>query len=687
MLDSRSKKLVSLLFAVVILLSCVVVYQFVEPQEVKGEEHQVLGLSVSPSGSTFKLGVNQSKTFTASALNGTGPYDFSWFIYPSEDSDFYLTVNGEKCHVNDYINYMKIDGESLTLCFPEATEDFVSIVLSGVDANGLQGHSESFIVADPYTSSGYYFDGSQAVYSYKVSSDGLGWYRVYGSNGAALTAYDGTNSTLVTDALLGDMTSGALFLDGVAFDLDLLSSIPEDVRVICLYEDEYFEYINNADSSGSPYTVSVGSGVNNGYYLAQDSEGRICYIDDDVYDFFTALLVVSPSHIKIDSGTYPVDTQIDLKSNLLLEADKNAKFTTTISTSLKAVFEVHEKQNVTLRGLNIEGGTTQKTNGVKGLGFSKSAHITVDNCVITGFQYGIFTSDMFAWRIDNLVVSNCVFTDLRYNALNLLDVNNSKIINNYIFNTGQSGIAGYLSNSVIDGNTIVNPGQLEQYYGGMTIMNPRADSEYMQNLVISNNAVHFTTEPPYIVNGIVISAENAFSSYVDGVTITGNTIFCYTNHTNFNVGIYLHMRMAPSALINIRNVAITGNTVTNMKYGCLLMGECITFSGNSIYNACVGVWNSGSAIGAGVSTFNVNGNIIKGIDTLTNYDGIRVTGTGARSIIASNFIEYFSMGITEEYTGYGNADYSFITSNYIQNCTTTINVVGSNTNSTSNFTP
>lgn len=310
MLDSQGKKVVSLLFAVIILLSCVVVYQFVEPEEVKGEEHQVLGLSVSPFGGTFKLGVNQTKTFTASALNGTGPYDFSWFIYPSEDSDFYLTVNGEKCHVNDYINYMKIDGESLTLCFPEATEDFVSIVLSGVDANGLQGHSESFIVADPYTSSGYYFDGSQAVYSYKVSSDGLGWYRVFrGSDGSAQTSYDGTNSTTVVETLLGDMTSGALFLDGVAFDLDSLSVIPEDVRVICLYEDEYWEYINSADSSGSPYTVSVGSGVNNGYYLAQDSEGRICYVDTDSSILGQAIIdVVEASGdartIYFNSGTY-----------------------------------------------------------------------------------------------------------------------------------------------------------------------------------------------------------------------------------------------------------------------------------------------------------------------------------------------------------------------------------------------
>jgi len=284
MLDSRSKKLVSLLFAVVILLSCVVVYQFVEPQEVKGEEHQTLGLSVSPFGSTFKLGVNQSKTFTAQALNGSAPFCFSWKIVPS--APLTLQVNGETLQLTEKI---VVDDGSLTVCFPEASEDFVTVTLSGIDVNGLVGEADAFIVADPYTSSGYYFDGSQAVYSYKVSSDGLGWYRVYGSNGAALTAYDGTNSTLVTDALLGDMTSGALFLDEVAFDLDLLSSIPEDVRVICLYEDEYWEYINSADSSGSPYTISVGSGVNVGYYLAADSEGRICFTSTNISSIFNSV--------------------------------------------------------------------------------------------------------------------------------------------------------------------------------------------------------------------------------------------------------------------------------------------------------------------------------------------------------------------------------------------------------------
>jgi streptogramin lyase len=77
--------------------------------------------------------------------------------------------------------------------------------------------------------------------------------------------------------VLANITDGVVFGKGVAFDLALMNSIPENVKVACSYQDEYYEYINSADSSGSPYTVEVGAGVNVDNYIAKDSENRICF--------------------------------------------------------------------------------------------------------------------------------------------------------------------------------------------------------------------------------------------------------------------------------------------------------------------------------------------------------------------------------------------------------------------------
>jgi len=104
------------------------------------------------------------------------------------------------------------------------------------------------------------------------------WYGVYNASSARwVTAWSTVNSTATIEYALSFMTAGALLLNQVAFDNALMASIPEDVKVICNYEDESYVYINPLDSAGSPWTVSVGSGVNNGLYTAEDGKGRIAF--------------------------------------------------------------------------------------------------------------------------------------------------------------------------------------------------------------------------------------------------------------------------------------------------------------------------------------------------------------------------------------------------------------------------
>lgn len=216
MVELKNKKttIAALFFSVIILLSCLIIYQ---ATSIEVKNNQVLGLSVSPNDSTFKLGVNESKTFTASALNGTEPYTFSWEINPS--ANITLKINNETLQLEDKL---MVEGESLTLCYPEATEDFVTITLSGTDKDGLTGQAAPFIVADPYTSPGYYFDASTATVSHIVETDELGWYRVINGLTGAVT-YSGTDAiaTIQTAINSAEPVKGTVFIRNGNYTADV----------------------------------------------------------------------------------------------------------------------------------------------------------------------------------------------------------------------------------------------------------------------------------------------------------------------------------------------------------------------------------------------------------------------------------------------------------------------------------
>jgi len=111
---------------------------------------------------------------------------------------------------------------------------------------------------------GYILDTPVSEYAWLIGaySDGT-YYAINGGTwdnmvaGVGSTAWASykTNSTALTAQVLAACTSGTIYMKDVAFDMDLFDDIPEDVRVICSYNAEYWEYINSADSSGSPYRV------------------------------------------------------------------------------------------------------------------------------------------------------------------------------------------------------------------------------------------------------------------------------------------------------------------------------------------------------------------------------------------------------------------------------------------------
>jgi hypothetical protein len=203
----NSRKFFALNIILIILLSsAVVLYVLPSAPAAKGEGFTSLDLSVSPSDSSFKLGVNQSQTFLAQALNGTAPFTYTWTVNPS--GNFTLSVNGELKEVSN-ASSLQVSGSELTLSYPVATEEFVSFTVSVKDANGYSGSIwQPIVVADPYTSPGYKFDASTATASYIITADGLGWYRaIKGSTGEV--SWSSTNYTSVLASITNSASVGS----------------------------------------------------------------------------------------------------------------------------------------------------------------------------------------------------------------------------------------------------------------------------------------------------------------------------------------------------------------------------------------------------------------------------------------------------------------------------------------------
>ena len=184
------------------------------PRATAYDEYMSLGLTVSPSGSSFNLAVNQTQTFTAKATNGTAPFAYSWMV--SASGNFTLSVNGVETQVSN-ASALTVSGDYLTLLYPEATQEFVSVTASVKDSLSMSGSTwKPFVVADPYSSPGYKFDASTAPYSYMVETDGLGWYRaINGTDGSVVSSWSSTNSiTLLQNVVNGLPTGGQIFVRG-----------------------------------------------------------------------------------------------------------------------------------------------------------------------------------------------------------------------------------------------------------------------------------------------------------------------------------------------------------------------------------------------------------------------------------------------------------------------------------------
>lgn len=131
----------------------------------------------------------------------------------------------------------------------------------------------SFILGFPLPIADYYI-GKSSTDSY-FAINGSNWVNLMFDVGTKTWTSYSSNYTKVEQLVLGQVSSGTVYLKEVPFNLTLMSSIPANVSVICSIDGVICTYINPVSSLGSPYTVSIGSGNNVGDYVVTDSGNRI----------------------------------------------------------------------------------------------------------------------------------------------------------------------------------------------------------------------------------------------------------------------------------------------------------------------------------------------------------------------------------------------------------------------------
>lgn len=337
-----SKKVSGLALSLILVLSFCAVWFVTEPSQSNvAAEKSALILNVSPEGDSFHLGVDESKTFTACAVNGDGGYGFTWVIEPA--GSFKLRINDVVTQLYDG-RVVESVGSTLKLSFPQACEnEYVMVYCRVVDGDGQIACSRIFVVTDPYTSPGLKFDASPSSSSIIVRPDGKGWFRaINGTTMAALKTMDSTNASFTVNNALGNATGKTVSLaagsySGASLIVPANTNLVADAGVTGI---KYYSIGNGARideptfnaafggySSGS-YTVltnQTGSATAATWYLAVKPDNSLYFVStNQTYTIDSALTGCSAGGaVHVVSGNYG-STTVSVPNGVMLTLAKGA---------------------------------------------------------------------------------------------------------------------------------------------------------------------------------------------------------------------------------------------------------------------------------------------------------------------------------------------------------------------------
>jgi parallel beta-helix repeat protein len=263
-------------------------------------------------------------------------------------------------------------------------------------------------------------DGNSTInsFTYLIGDYGNGTYYCMKGNTSAIVDTDVNSATLTSDILTGVITSGTLVLNQVPFSIALMNSIPQNVRVVCSYQDEIVKFINPLDTSGPPYTIEEGAGVTLGYYTVKDSANRICLISTEYDDVFLNAISGGDVTVTHAKGLYIVTDEIVITgdyNNTLIVIPEGVEIRKADNTQ-GMIYYTNGASHITFMG----GGTVNGNYANQASGYDmeycfwirNSEYVTIKELyVVNGTWQNIQGSNSRYLTIENNVIDYCLQND------------------------------------------------------------------------------------------------------------------------------------------------------------------------------------------------------------------------------------------------------------------------------------
>ncbi len=225
----------------------------------------------------------------------------------------------------------------------------------------------------PNGSKAYKFSVPFTEYQWVVAQfrDGT-YYAINGSDWNILTIVEpwqpvapwaalATNKTALIQQVQSVTTAGKILLNELSYPYAL--TVAANVTVVESLNGLTREFINSANSQGSPYTISTDT-VNSGYYMAQDRAGRFLdeftssncsYVVQSVFDNPTFF------ELHFEGGTYDFTTPVTVRNRAAVVDDYNSVKITgeghntelRATASMSALLTLEQSNSVTIRDLAI----------------------------------------------------------------------------------------------------------------------------------------------------------------------------------------------------------------------------------------------------------------------------------------------------------------------------------------------
>lgn len=579
-MKNKKNLIIGVLLVATLLSSFVNVALFLNLREVSATPYE---LNVDISSSHNKLTLGESALLFAEVENGTAPFTYDWRFETWNVTGLLSTETGRT-------------GNPVRYTLEESCL-YINVYVTVKDSKLGTGTATLRILDPEVAVTNYFLDTPLPIADFYVGVyTNNSYFAINGTNWDNFLV--SANSTYVEELVMGNVTSGTVFLSNTAWNYSL--TVPANVRVIERLDATERVFINSADSQGSPYTVST----DDTYIFTQDRVGS--YINSYIStDAITAIDTASDeaSSILIKSGTYYLNSAngITVQANRIIEGEgyetkivANASMTTGLFKNAYGAWG-NGDANITFRNLHLIGDGYDDM----GLYVRMANHVRADKCIFedlsAGWQTyaldaietedvaitdswfincgdGIAISGVSKGTVNGVTVSGNRFDNCSYgngHCVQLQDVKNFVVSNN-VCNNSEVGIYIYnCTSGTIVGNTLYDACMSAIYYASIHLQGG------CSFVTVSGNSVYYTRNPDFNVNGILAQANQT------AISITGNTIVG-NYFANSNVGIYTHGTNGTE--IDIIQCTISNNVISGFIIGitnCYTNNSVVT--GNTIY--------------------------------------------------------------------------------------------------------